>query len=356
MKVDPIAQERLGTMLFYGIVIVLVYFTYRVIEPVLVPMVWAAILVVVTHRVAVRLKRRFGRTRGAALATLGATLVLIVPALALGYEFVQQAIQFFHTLSNASASGQLDWLNRMWQHIQQRFSSFGPIDLAGSLRRYAAEAATYIAGKLGTIVAHALAFVFDLFVMLITTFYLYRDGEGMLARLREVLPFLPGQREKMLDETQDLIVVSVISSGLGALLHGVLIGAMFAGLGVSPAVFWGVMIAFVSFVPVFGAAIVWVPASIVLMGEGHILRGILLLLLSMLVSTVIDYWFRPWVISGRGEMGGLAVFIGVVGGILYFGLIGIVLGPIILALAASLMDLYRGGSRRGNRLANTSEG
>ncbi len=306
---------------------------------------------IVTHRVAVRLKTRFGETKGAALATVGATLVLIVPALAIGYEFVQQAIQFFHALSNASASGHLDWLNRMWQHIQQRFSSFGPIDLAGALRRYAAEAGTYIAGQLGTILTHALTFVFDLFVMLITTFYLFRDGERMLARLREVLPFLPGQRERMLEETQDLIVVSVISSGLGALLHGVLIGAMFAAVGIASAVFWGVMIAFVSFVPVFGAAIVWAPASLILMVEGHVLRGILLLLLSLAVSTVIDYWFRPWLISGRGEMGGLAVFIGVVGGILYFGLIGIVLGPIILALAASLVDLYRGGPQRGNRLA-----
>lgn len=356
MKVDPVAQQRLGTMLFYGIVIVLAYFTYRVFQPVLVPIVWAAILVTVTHRVSAQLKSRLGRTRGAALATLGATLVLIVPALAIGDEFVQQAIQFFHTLSTASASGHLDWLNRLWQHVQERFSSFGPIDLAGTLRRYAGEAASYIAGQLGAILTHALAFVFDLFVMLITTFYLYRDGEGMLARLREVLPFRPGQRERMLEETQDLIVVSVISSGLGALLHGVLIGAAFAALGVSSAVFWGVMIAFVSFVPVFGAAIVWAPASIVLMAEGHVLRGIVLFLVSLAISTVIDYWFRPWVISGRAEMGGLAVFIGVVGGILYFGLIGIVLGPIILALTASLLDLYRGGSRHGNKLANASEG
>lgn len=356
MRVDPVAQERLGTMLFYGIVIALTYFTYRIIEPVLVPLVWSAILVVVTHDVAVRLKKRWGPTRGALAATFGVTLILIIPALAMGYEFVQQGIQVFHEISNASANGGIDWANHLWQRIQERFSSAGAIDLSGTLRRYAAEAAAYIAGKLGTVLAHTATFCFDLFVTLIATFYLFRDGEEMLARLRDVLPFLPGQRERMLSETKELIFASVISSGLGAVANGVLIGTMFAACGVGSPIFWGVVTAFGSFVPVIGSALVWVPASVVLMGEGHIFRGLLLLILCVVIVTIVDYWFRPWLISGRGEMGGLTVFIGVVGGILFFGLIGIVLGPIILALTASLLDLYTAGGRHGNRLVKAGGG
>lgn len=234
MKVDPVAQERLGTMLFYGIVIALAYFTYRIVEPVLVPLVWSAILVVVTNDVAARLKKRWGPTRGALVATFGVTLILILPALAMGYEFVQQGIQVFHEISNASSSGHLEWMNHAWQRIQQRFSGMGPIDLTATLRRYAAEAAGYIAAKLGTILAHTANFCFALFVTLIATFYLFRDGEEMLARLRDVLPFLPGQRERMLTETKELIFASVISSGLGALANGVLIGT---SSGITPSNF-----------------------------------------------------------------------------------------------------------------------
>jgi predicted PurR-regulated permease PerM len=351
VKVDPVAQQRLGTMLFYGIVLVLAYFTYRILEPVLVPLVWSAILVVVTHPVYAHLRHRFGPTRGAAIATLGVMLVLVVPALAMLYEFVQQGIHVFHTISTAAANGQLDWVDKIWVHIQDRFSSLGPIDLAATLRRYAGEAASFIAGQLGTVLAHAATFFFDLFITVITMFYLFRDGEAMLGRLRDVLPFLPGQRERMLAETQDLIFASVISSGVGALLDGVLIGAMFAGLGVGSPVFWGVVVAFVAFVPVVGSALVWVPTSLVLMAEGHVVRGLLLLVFCLVIVTVVDYWFRPWLISGRAELGGLTVFIGVVGGILFFGLIGIVLGPIILALVAILLDLYAARPRRGNKLA-----
>jgi predicted PurR-regulated permease PerM len=356
MKVDPVAQKRLGTMLFYGIVIALAYFTYRILEPVLVPLVWSGILVVVTHDVAVRLKKRWGATRGALAATFGVTLILILPALAMGYEFVQQGIQVFHAISSSSSNGAAGWVNHLWQRIQERFASVGSINFSGTLRRYAAEAGAYIAGQLGTVLAHAAGFCFDLFVTLIATFYLFRDGEHMLARLRDVLPFLPSQRERMLTETKELIFATVISSGLGALVNGVLIGTMFAVCGVGSPVFWGVVTAFGSFVPVVGSALVWVPAAIVLMGEGHIGRGVLLLILCLVIVTLVDYWFRPWLISGRGELGGLTVFIGVVGGILFFGLIGIVLGPIILALTASLLDLYTEGGRHGNRLVKAGGG
>lgn len=356
MKVDPQAQERLGTMLFYGIVIALAYFTYRITEPVLVPLVWSAILVVINHDVAVRFKKRWGTTRGALAATLGVTLILIIPALAMGYEFVQQGIQVFREISSASSNGGVAWANHLWERIQERFTSAESIDFSATLQRYAAEAAAYIAGKLGTILAHTATFCFGLFVTLIATFYLFRDGEGMVARLRDVLPFLPEQRERMLTETKELIFASVISSGAGALLNGLLIGIIFTACGVGSPIFWGVVTAFGSFVPVIGSAVVWVPAAIVLMGEGRIFRGILLLILCVVIVMIVDYWFRPWLISGRGEMGGLTVFIGVVGGILFFGLIGIVLGPIILALTASLLDLYTAGGRHGNRLAKAGGG
>ena len=350
MKVDPIAQQRLGTMLFYGIVLLLAYFSYVVFRPFLEPLVWAAVLVVVTHPVYERLERRWGTTKAALAATAGVTLVLIVPTLAALYASVQQGIQAVHDLQTSIAGGHFSWTAHLWARIQERFSSAANVNLGATLRRYTERAAAYIAAQMGTILANMAWFLFELFVTVIGTFYFFRDGRRMLMRLRDILPFLPGQRERMLADTQELIFASVISSGVGALTDGALIGGLFAVLGVGAPVFWGAMIAFLSFVPVIGSAVVWVPASVVLMAEGHVTRGVLLLLLSFAMVLLVDYWLRPWLISGRGEMAGLSVFIGVVGGILAFGLVGIVVGPIILALSASLLDLYTAGSRHGNKM------
>ena len=107
---------------------------------------------------------------------------------------------------------------------------------------------------------------------------------------------------------------------------------------------------FFSLVPVVGSALIWVPASISLMLEGHILRGIILALICSVIVGMIDNIIRPWLISGRAEMGGLVVFISVLGGIAVFGMLGIVLGPIVVALAAGLLDLYAPSAARNRSL------
>jgi predicted PurR-regulated permease PerM len=96
---------------------------------------------------------------------------------------------------------------------------------------------------------------------------------------------------------------------------------------------------------VVGSALIWVPAAIGLAVSGHVGKGIALALVSSVVVVLVDYVLRPWFISGRAQIGELLVFIGVLGGISVFGALGIVLGPIVVGLAADLLDLY--SPRRG---------
>ena len=171
----------------------------------------------------------------------------------------------------------------------------------------------------------------------------------ILARIRDVLPFQKEQSDRMFTETEDLIFATVMSTAAAALTQGLFAGLAFAAVGIGAPIFWGVMVAFMSLVPVIGSALIWVPAAVTLMVSGHIVKGIVLLAFYGLVIVFADYVVRPWLISGRAEMGALVVFISVLGGVEVFGLLGIVLGPIVVALAASLLDFYTPGSHRGNR-------
>jgi predicted PurR-regulated permease PerM len=101
-----------------------------------------------------------------------------------------------------------------------------------------------------------------------------------------------------------------------------------------------VMMGFFSLVPVVGSALIWVPISINFMLGGHMGKGIFLLIFCSLIVGMVDNFVRPWLISGRAEMSGLIIFISILGGIGVFGLIGVVLGPIVVALAANILDLY----------------
>ena len=125
MKVDAKAQERLGAMIFYLIIGVLAYFVFRIFEPFIVPLAWAAVLVVVAHPIYDDLERRWGSGRAALACTLGVTLVLILPTIAVMYAFAQQGVGAVHAIQERAAAGRFAWVNHAWSDIQRRFPDLG---------------------------------------------------------------------------------------------------------------------------------------------------------------------------------------------------------------------------------------
>jgi predicted PurR-regulated permease PerM len=352
-KREPVAseqstQKRLGTVLFYGIVAILAYFAFLVFQPFLPALCWAIIIVVVSYPIYLWLARRFRPTVAALICTAGVTLLLIVPALLVMAAFVRQGVQAVQHIQVQIANGHYDWVNRVWLELQSRFADNDATSLGTVLSRYADNAAAYVAARLGTLLKNTALFLFHLSVTLLAMFYLYRDGPSFMARVRELLPFESLHSDRMIREANDLIFASVVSSLVAAAAHGILGGLAFGLAGITAPVFWGVMMGFFSLVPVVGSALIWAPAAISLIAEGHITAGILVALFCSVVVGLVDNVLRPWVISGRAEMGGLVVFISVLGGISVFGLLGVVVGPIIVATGASLLDLYAPSSPAGN--------
>lgn len=352
MTARSAAQERLGALLFYGIVILLVFGVYLVFASFLAPLAWAAVLVVVSYPVYDRLARRRGSTVAAAMMTAAVTLILIVPVILIMIAFVRQGVDAAQSIELQVATGHWAWLNDLWSRIQQRFPEANSQDLTGTLRQYGEQAVGFVAARLGTILKHTAEFLFHLGVTILAMFYLYRDGGSMVARLREILPFESSHRDRMLANARDLIFASVTSSLAAAAAHAILGGLAFAAAGISAPIFWGVMMGFFSFVPIVGSSLIWVPVAISLIAGGHTVKGILLVIFCVVIVGLVDNFIRPWLISGRTEMGGLVVFISVLGGISVFGLLGVVLGPIIVATAVSFLDLYAPPAHIGNTAAH----
>jgi predicted PurR-regulated permease PerM len=349
---ETTSQKQLGTVVLYGIALLLVYLAYLVFAPFLVPLAWAGVLVVVSYPAYEWLERRWGPRRAAIACTGAVTLILIVPVLLVMLAFVRQGVSAVQEFQFQVAIGHYDKLDALWGELQARFPESNIDDLGGTLRHYGALAAEFVAARLGTIVRNLAVFFFHLGVTILAMFYFYRDGALMVARLRELLPFELSHRDRMISESRSLIFASVTSSLAAALAHGVLGGLAFGLTGIKAPIFWGVMMGFFSFVPLVGSALVWVPVAISLMVGGHLGRGILLVFICAVIVTAVDNVVRPWLFSGRAELGGLMVFIGVLGGIAAFGLLGVVLGPIVVAMVASLLEVYAPTrARAGNREA-----
>jgi predicted PurR-regulated permease PerM len=348
LAAEQSTQKRLGTVLFYGIVIALAYLVYLVFQPFLVALGWAAVLVVVCYPAYARLARWWKPTAAAVVATAGVTLILIIPILIVMSAFVREGLDTGRAIQLEIATGHFAWVNGLWIRIQQRFPEVNIPDPLTLLHRYADQGAGYLAARLGVVLRNTAVFLFHLGVTILAMFYLFRDGASIVDRFRELLPFEEAHRGRMLRETKDLILASVTSSLAGAVAQGLLGGLAFALTGIHSPVFWGVMMGFFSLVPVVGSSLIWVPAAISLVVGGHIVRAILLALLCCVIVGMVDNVVRPWLISGRAHMGGLVVFISVLGGIGIFGMLGVVLGPIVVATAASLLDLYVPRTPSGN--------
>ena len=354
MAAETSTQKKLGSALFYGIVALLAYLAYRVFEPFLAPLAWAVVLVVLFFPLYERLAKKWGPTTAAVASTIGVTLILIVPTIFIMIAFVRQGVDAVHSVQLGVANGHYSWVNDLWTRIAARFPETDTSDLGSTLHQYGEKAAGYVAGQIGAVLRHTAVFIFHLSVTILAIFYLFRDGPSIVHRLREVLPFEASHRDRMIRESRDLIFVSVASSLVAAAAHGLFGGVAFGLTGISAPLFWGVMMGFFSLVPIVGSALIWVPASVSLMVGGHIGRGIILALICGVIVGLIDNVIRPWMISGRAEMGGLVVFISVLGGISVFGMLGVVLGPIVVACAASLLDVYAPGASGRNRASDAS--
>ena len=339
-ETSPNSQTRLAAALFYGVVLLLAYLVYLIFEPFLEPLAWAAVLAVVFYPLHDHLQKRWGKTWAATVDTLFVTAIVVIPAIFVASAFVRQGVEAGRSIQQGLSSGRFERLNDAWLWVQHRFPAENPADLAGMLRGWADRIASMAAARLGDVLRHVATALFDLGVMVFAMFYFFRDGEMVMQRLRAVLPFETFYRERMIREAHDLIFASVTSSLVAALVHALIGGITFHIAGIQSPLFWGVMMGFASLLPIVGSSIIWGPAAIWLIATSHVGRGIFVIAVCAGLVGLVDNVIRPWLISGRAQLGGLLIFISVLGGIAVFGILGVVLGPIIVASAASILDIY----------------
>jgi predicted PurR-regulated permease PerM len=337
------AESRFSNVLFYGIVLCLAFLVFRVFQPFLLPLGWAVVFGVIFYALNKRLEQKWGGTVSAGVITAGVTIILIVPVLLLAALFVREGIAAARDIQEQMAAGGYGWFNRAWGWVGARIAAGGlDIDLPDLVRQGASRAGEYMAAELGTVVRNIIVFLFELFVMLFALFYFLRDGDAMVVRFRRILPFGESMTERMLAEARELIFASVTTSLVIAAVQGIICGGAFAIVGLGSPVFWGVLMGFLSLLPVVGAWPVWIPGAIYLFSTGHSGRAITLILLCGALGGSIDNVLRPVLLGGRASLNGLLVFISVLGGIAVFGVLGVVLGPIVVATAVGILDVYSG--------------
>src|SRR5258708_2321865 len=228
------AGERFGNVLFYGFILLLVYLVYRIFEPFLVPLGWAAVFAVIFHSLNQELERKWGRNFAAVVSTIGVTLILVVPSLLLMILFVREGIDATRGMEISMTAGQYGGINRAWAWIIAHIAAQSAIDLPGLVRQGAGRIGGYLASQFGAVLRNIALFLFELVVMLFALFYFLRDAKAIMKRIRLFLPFEEAMREKMLAEARDLIFASFTTSLVIAAVQGIVCGGAFSLPGSDP--------------------------------------------------------------------------------------------------------------------------
>jgi predicted PurR-regulated permease PerM len=210
-----------------------------------------------------------------------------------------------------------------------------PEDPTQMLSQAAQTVLGFVAPRLGGAVADIAGMLGSLFVMLFALFFLLRDRDRVIDLVRRLLPFPPAERERLIKATHNLVIASVGAGLAVAATQGLLGGIAFWALGLAAPAAWGVAIGICSLVPVVGAALIWVPLAGWWALSGDVLRALILVGVGAGVISMADNVLRPLLLSGRASVNGLVVFIGILGGVSAFGYVGLVLGPVVLALAGT---------------------
>jgi predicted PurR-regulated permease PerM len=334
-------SDRLTTVLSYGALLLLGYLVFLIVEPFLVPLAWSAVLAIFFYPLHERIARRLRPTPAALVSTLGVTLLLIVPALIVLLYTTKEAIDAVAGMQSALPnlekvlhSHALEWIRG------QLPAAWRTMDFSEPLRQGAEKAATFLAGNFAALVKNLFSFTVDLFILLFSVFFVFRDGEGMVRALRYLLPFDEAIQKEMLRESRELIFASVAVALLIAVIQGALGGLAFAAAGIATPIFMGVLIAFFSMVPVVGSALIWVPGALWLGINGHWGKAIVVLAICGGVAGVADNIVRPLLLRNRTRLNELLLFISVLGGLDVFGLLGLVAGPTIVAAAMGVFRVY----------------
>ncbi len=349
----------LAILTFVALLLVL---CYRIVEPFFIPLLWGIAIAVVFWPLNQKLRRFGPNWVGALICTLLVLLLLAGPITYLGAALIDQAGRLTRKIQAGNYQSELDLVlhfdeTPFFRAIVEKLSPWVDIsglDFKSLLLDSVSRLTELTVNQTSQLITNFSVFVLYLGVMIMAMFFLFRDGDRLLHQVKNAIPLTVDQTEKLFTMVRQVVWAALYGGVLIAIVQGTLGGLVFFILGLGAPVLWGVVMGFLSFIPVLGPGFVYVPAAVILFVQGSIIKGILMLGFGFGVVSTVDNVLRPFVVSGRTKMHTMVLFIAILGGLNLFGLLGLVMGPVIAAIFISFFNFYQAELAR-TRMAELPE-
>jgi predicted PurR-regulated permease PerM len=269
----------------------------------------------------------------------------------LSVSLAHEANDVYTRLRDPEMSSRMQqWLNPGSNPAMARIQSWLPASLRFEDLDFGSRIGTKTQEILGGLLAFTAAlaagafnFLANYITMVVVLFFLLRDSNYFAERIREISPLSDAEENMFVDRFRTVARATVIGTLATSAAQGALSGIIFMIMGLPNPILWGSLTALLSLVPMAGTALVWLPWTIYLFATGSTARAIVFLALQLVFVGGADNVLRPLLIEGRMKMHTLVIFFSILGGISYFGILGIFIGPLVFAIAIAFLEFY--GSR-----------
>ena len=344
-------RPQLFTAVFFALLAVLLYQIGRILQPFLFPALWAALLahwVFPLHR---RVSVLFGgrESLSAGCLTAGVLAVVVVPLICASVVLVREAGVAEESIRTWIVAGGL-------QEIPDRVATIPVVGdrlrslLAGGGRAFSMEESVmagakwvsqFVVDQMGDVLKNAVILVSNFFIMLLVLFFLFKDGERWMQGLYELIPMEESHKRKIvtrLDQTVRAVVKGMLVT---AMVQGVLAGLAYFVLGVPVPLILTALTIVLAPIPFGGTALVWGPVALYLLWAGSMAKALGMLAWGVGVVSTVDQFLRPWLIGQDVEMPAVLLVLSVLGGLALYGLLGLFVGPILISLFMTAVQIYR---------------
>ncbi len=317
--------------------------------------IFAGLLTPFHLRLARRLRGHRGLASGVTVAVM--LLVVVIPLLALLTLVATEAVR----LSESARP----WVEQQIRDPGRLLDRLGTLpgierlepyrdDILQRLGAAAGSLGGFLVGSLSALTRGTVSFFFHLFLFLYSLFYLLLDGDRVLERILYYMPLPPQWEQRLVGRFVSVARATIKGTLVIGLLQGALAGLGLHVAGIPSALFWSAVMVLLSILPGVGTALVWAPAAVYLFAAGHSGRALVLAAWCAVVVGSIDNVIRPWMVGRDTCMHDLLILFSTLGGLVMFGLVGFVVGPILAALFVTVWDVY--GQAFGDVLPPVAEG
>lgn len=344
-------RERVFVVILTVLTAFVFYLCYLLALPFVPALAWAVAVAVVAHPMHEWIRRRLRRkSLAAALSVLLVSITILAPAVFVVHQVTNDAVASIEGLKDSMGAGG-------WRQIAERNALVASViewvEREVNIQEQIEQAAANLLKAAKGLVSGSIYVATGLLITLFLLFYFFRDKDTIVGGLRKSLPLSPRETDEVFRNVQDTIYAIVYGSLFLAIVQGTLGGLMFWILGLPSPLLWGAVMAVLAVLPVLGAAIIWAPAAIYLALTGNWDKALILTAWGAIAVGLIDNVLYPLIVKGRLRLHTVPVFISIIGGLVAFGAVGLVLGPMVLALAVALGDVWRRRMADGEAVENT---